>query len=193
MEDRPPSTADRLAFYVIAIGPWLVLYFFTAALHLPGRPFQFAFEDRLPIYPWTSPVYQSIYVVAALAPWVARTRRDLRRLTLSLWISMAVVFPFYWLMPSQAPRRALQATNWISRMLLWERGAVPPTEAFPSFHMLWAIFLARLIRPAWLGAVYAVLIGVSCITTGMHYIPDLLASLVLAPAILLAVRKLMKE
>ncbi|HEY2012649.1 MAG TPA: phosphatase PAP2 family protein [Bryobacteraceae bacterium] len=161
--------------------PWIVLYEITAHLHLAGRTFQFDFEDRLPIYSWTAAIYQSIYLVAAAAPWLARTRSDLRRLTISAWISMAVVFPFYWLVPSTAPRRHLAVTSWIARVLEWERDTYPPTAAFPSFHVLWVIFLARLIRPEWLGIAYAAAVTVSCISTGMHYVPDVLASLAIAP------------
>jgi hypothetical protein len=148
--------------------PWIVLYEITAHLHLAGRTFQFDFEDRLPIYSWTAAIYQSIYLVAAAAPWLARTRSDLRRLTVSAWISMAVVFPFYWLVPSTAPRRHLAVTSWIARVLEWERDTYPPTAAFPSFHVLWVIFLARLIRPEWLGIAYAAAVTVSCISTGMQ-------------------------
>jgi hypothetical protein len=164
--------------------PWVALYEFTAWLRLPGTAFRFGFEDALPVYPWTGLIYQSIYVVVAAAPWLARTKRDLRRLTISAWLAEALVFPFYWLVPSTAPRRPTEGGGWIGRLLAWERDGIPPTAAFPSFHLLWAIFLARVIRPAWLGAAYAVSILVSCITTGMHYLPDLLAALVIAPVFL---------
>jgi len=183
-DDALPSLRERLAFYVAVPAPWIALYEITAHLHLPGRAFRFAFEDRLPIYVWTALLYQSIYLVAAAAPWLARTRRDLRRLTISMWVSMAVVFPFYWLVPSTAPRRHLAVTGWVAHVLQWERNTYPPTAAFPSFHVLWAIFLARLIRPAWLGIAYAAAVTASCITTGMHYIPDVLASLAMAPFLL---------
>ena len=97
---------------------------------------------------------------------------------------MALVFPFYWLVPSTAPRRYLAVTGWVAHVLQWERDTYPPTAAFPSFHVLWVIFLARLIRPAWLGIAYAAAVAVSCISTGMHYIPDVLASLAIAPFLL---------
>jgi membrane-associated phospholipid phosphatase len=57
----------------------------------------------------------------------------------------------------------------------------PPTAAFPSFHTLWAIFVARLYRPRLLGVAYVLAIALSCITTGMHYIPDVIAAFAIAP------------
>ncbi len=183
-DNLPPSTPERLSFLLFAVGPWIALYELTVHLHLPGRTFQFAFEDGLPIYPWTALVYQSIYLVVAAVPWLARTRGDLRRLTISVWVSLAIVFPVYWIMPSQAPRRPLEETNWIALALRWERSTYPPTAAFPSYHALWAIFLARVIRPKWLGTAYASAVMVSCVSTGMHFIPDILASLAISPLML---------
>lgn len=183
-DDAPPSTTERIRFLVTVCGPWIALYEITVALHLRGRAFQFAFEDNLPVISWTALIYQSIYVVVAVSPWIARTRRDLRRLTISVWLSLMLVFPIYWIVPSRAPRRAMAVSNWIGKVLQWERNTYPPTAAFPSFHALWVIFIARLFRPLWIGVAYAAAVILSCVTTGMHFIPDLLASLVLAPLFL---------
>jgi hypothetical protein len=184
--DAPPTTWERIRFLLVVLLPWLAIYEWIAHLHLAGTPFQFAFEDRLPIFPWTAPVYQSIYGVAVAAPWMARSRADLRKLTISAWLAIALIFPFYCLVPSAAPRRPLAVTSWITRVLAWERNTYPPSEAFPSFHVLWAIFLARLFRPLWAGVLYAAAVSVTCITTGMHYIPDVLASFAIAPFFLAA-------
>lgn len=181
-EELPPSTAERVRFVLYVIAPWLALYAFTSTLASHPTRFGMPFEDRLPIIGWTAVFYQSIYVVIALAPWWVRTRRDLRRLMISSWMAMAVIFPFYWLVPSGAPRRPLVGHDWISRILGAERNTFPPIAAFPSFHVLWAVFLARAFRPRRIGWTYAVVIAVSCITTGQHYIADVLASLVIAPA-----------
>jgi hypothetical protein len=179
-----PSAIQRIWFYISAVFPWVVLYAFTASLHLRGTPFRFEFEKRLPIYPWTAVFYQSIYATVIAAPWLARTHRDLRRLTISVGLALAIVFPIYWLVPSEAPRRALVPEGAIAQALNWERDMFPPTAAFPSFHVLWVIFVARLIRPLWLGIAYAACVTVSCITTGMHYIPDVLVSVAIAPALI---------
>ena len=85
------------------MAPWLALYEFTIRLPLPGTPVCFGFENRLPILPWTTVLYESIYLAVILAPWCARTRRDLRKLMVSGWVAAAVVFPFYWFVPTGAP------------------------------------------------------------------------------------------
>ncbi len=183
-ETTPPSTWDRIRFYPAVVVPWLVLYGFTVNMGIGGTAFRLWFEDRLPIFPWTILVYESCYITAALAPWCARTRHDLRQLTISAWVAMAVVFPVYWIIPSSAPRQALTDATWAARVLGFERTAYPPAAALPSFHVLWAIFVGRLYRPRWLGVAYVAAVAASCITTGMHYIPDVIAALVIAPLFL---------
>ncbi len=69
----------------------------------------------------------------------------------------------------------------LARLLSFERNVYPPSAAFPSFHALWSIFIGRLARPLWLGWLYASVIAISCITTGMHYIPDVIVSFAIAP------------
>jgi protein-S-isoprenylcysteine O-methyltransferase Ste14 len=183
-ETTPPSEWDRWRFFLVVVIPWIALYQFTTKMGAHGFAFRLWFEDRSPIYPWTSLFYQSTYLTVLLAPWCAQTQRDLRRLMISAWVAMAVVFPIYWIIPSSAPRYPLVDNSWLAHVLSFERNSYPPAAAFPSFHVLWAIFVGRLYRPRWLGTTYVATIAVSCITTGMHYIPDVIASLLIAPLFL---------
>src|SRR5262249_15747592 len=132
-EESQPSTTERVRFLLHVLIPWLALYGITAKLHLSGTTFAFAFEDHLPIFPWTAIIYESTYITVALAPWCTRTRRDLRRLMISGWVAMLVVFPFYWFVPSIAPRPPLSGDNWITQLLHFERSTYPPVAALPSF------------------------------------------------------------
>ena len=183
-DTTPPSSWDRIRFLLVVVVPWIALYEFTVHMGVLGFAFRLPFEDHLPIYPWTVLIYQSCYVTVALAPWCARTQRDLRQLMISAWVATAVVFPIYWIVPSSAPRQMVAGNTCLARLLDLERTAYPPAAAFPSFHVLWAIFVARLYRPRWLGAAYAAAMAVSCITTGMHYIADVILALAMAPFLL---------
>jgi protein-S-isoprenylcysteine O-methyltransferase Ste14 len=183
-EDAPPSTLERVRFLLLAVIPWVVLY--ECTIRLPLTPLRLAFplETRLPVLPWTTPIYESIYVAVALAPWCARTRRDLRELMISAWAAMAVVFPFYWLVPTGTPNIPLAGTGWGVYLLRFERAMDAPVAAFPSFHVLWAVFVARLYRPRWVGWCFAGANAASCVTTGMHYASHVLLTLALAPLLL---------
>jgi prolipoprotein diacylglyceryltransferase/protein-S-isoprenylcysteine O-methyltransferase Ste14 len=182
-DDAAPSTLERVRFLLLVLLPWIALYELMIRLPLHGIDFGFSFENRLPIFPWTTPIYQSTYVMVAAAPWFARTRRDLRKLMISGWTATALIFPFYWLIPSSAPRRPLFGHNWMVASLNFERNTYPPAAAFPSFHVIWALVVVRVCRPLWIGVTYVVAVSVSCVTTGMHYIPDVLFALAIAPLI----------
>lgn len=182
-EQSPPTQQERFRFLVLAVIPWVLLYEFTARLNIPGHAFGFNMESRFAIYGWTILIYESVYLTVVLAPWCARSRHQLRQLMLSAWAATALVFPVYWFMPSAAPRRTLTDTYWLLGLLSFER-IYPPIAALPSFHTLWAIIVARLYRPKWFGALYATVVAISCITTGMHYILDVIAAVAIAPVVL---------
>jgi len=183
-DDARPSTFERLRFILHVVVPWIVLYEFTIRLPLRGLNFGFALEDRLPVLPWTAVFYESTYVMVALAPWLARTRKDLRQLTVSAWFTMLCVFPIYWFVPSVAPRRPLLGHGWMTSVLHLEFTAEPPVAALPSFHVLWSVLVAQLFRRRWIRWAYPLTIALSCITTGMHYAVDVVAAFVIAPVIL---------
>ncbi len=183
-DDAEPTLDERVRFWFIAGLPWVVLYEFTSHMRLPGQAFRFDFEDQLPVWPITSLLYQSIYLAVTVAPFLARTNRELRTLTLSVWVSSAVIFPFYWLVPTTGPQRDIPGTHVLAKLLSFEHRTYAPSAAFPSFHVLWAIFVGRLFRPAWVRWAFVLTVSISCITTGMHYIPDLLAAFVVAPIFL---------
>lgn len=96
---------------------------------------------------------------------------------------MAIVFPLYWLAPSGAPRRPLAGHGWLAVLLGLERNSDPPIAAMPSFHVIWAVLVARLYRPRWAGVTYAAAVSVSCVATGMHYMLDVIVALALSPVL----------
>ena len=169
-DDQRPTTLDGIRFLFIVVIPWLAIFEFTSHMCLPGTAFRFPFEDHLPVYAWTAIVYETSYLTVTFAPAWTRTNRQLRQLIITSWVAIAIVYPIYWLLPSAAPRRPMIDDSWIAHLLTRERTGVAPSAAFPSFHVLWAIFVGRL-WPRWLWISYSVLIAISCITTGMHYIP----------------------
>ena len=146
----------------------------------------FAFERRLPIIPWTEIVYFSTYFCVIAAPFLVPTSRALRRLTVQAWIAMILIFPIYLTIPTETPRRLLPMDSWMSPLLAWERSMDPASLAFPSFHTTWAFLIAAALpgRFRWLWRVWAACIGVSCVTTGMHSIADVIAGWLLAEALL---------
>lgn len=107
----------------------------------------------------------------------------LRRFAQRGLTAMALVLPLYVLLPFFAPPRPFHSATAIGHLLAWERGCCSGVDAFPSFHVVWALIAASALgeggrwrRYAWWA--WAVVVAVSCVTTGMHSIADVLAGVV---------------
>ena len=185
-----PDVLDALRFYLLAVVPWIAVYEIGASLGVPSHAIDtsFAWEARLPVWPWTEAIYASIYLAAFLAPVLVRTRRDLRTLTIRVWLAMAIVFPVYFCIPTFAPWRPITGGGVLDRLLLFERSLDMPAEALPSFHVVWAILAAEALaasrRTKWPFRVWAGLVSMSCVTTGTHAAADAVAGGVVAIPIL---------
>jgi hypothetical protein len=179
-----PSAAQRGAAWGLVLLPWAVAY--EAIVWLGASPdarsSALPFESSLPVVEWTETVYASAYAGVALAPWVARSCRDLRRFMSAGLLSMAVVFPVYLALPLVAPPRPFSPHSPLGVLLSFERAWDSPAAAFPSFHAIWAVLAARLYaagrpRVAQVAWGWALAVCASCITTGMHTIADVVAAL----------------
>jgi len=195
--DQPsaPSLLERFRVYAVVLLPWLAI--FELIWHI-GRPADavttfLPFENRLPVFEKTELFYASTYLVVLLAPVLIGSGGALRRFAQRGLIAMALIFPLYLLLPFFVPPRPFYSTTMIGQLLSWERTPCSGVAAFPSFHVVWALITAsamgedgHLRKYAWW--TWAALVALSCVTTGMHSIADVLAGIV---AYLLVIR--MKE
>lgn len=205
--DERPALLDYARCYLFVLVPWIAFYGVVISVGVPHDAIdvQFSFERRFPILTATEVLYISPYMVAAVAPLLAPTRRALRQFMIRGWVATAIVMPVYLAFPTLAPRRPLVAASPLGRLLAWERAAYPPVAAFPSFHVIWAMLVAHLLtarnpasafpkasagRKAGLrvrGVIsWAWVVGVAaaCVTTGMHALADVVAGLAAGAALL---------
>ena len=183
-----PTLARRLGTLAFVVGLWLLV--FEATVFMPAPPdgisTYFASESTWPMIPWTELIYASAYVAVPAAFFVPRTSRGLRRFAASGLIATGVMGLLWWTLPFVAPPRSLtpfddgaDAGLWV-QLMAFERTFDNGTGmgAFPSFHALWALLSASVLRGtrwapfAW---VWAMAVGVSCVTTGMHAAIDIAA------------------
>ena len=175
-----PTLWNRLSLYPLVFLPWGLAYQATLWLGVPpdAVPGYLPFEHDWPVLEWTEVVYGSTYLFAMLVPFGLRTQRDLRAFAVSALVSTGVVTLIYVVVPVIAPTREFVPETLLGRLLIAERAFSSSAAAFPAFHVLWAMFAAR----AWatlsrrVGAfawIWAVLIAISCITTGMHALVDI--------------------
>jgi len=183
--DDAPDAWERVSAYVLVLLPWTILY---QAVRFFGTPpdaiiAALPFEETLPVYESTEIFYISTYLFVFLAPLVARSKSDLRDFSIYGLISTAIVSLLFLTVPLIAPPRPFVAEGFWGNLLLFERAHDTPAAAFPSFHVIWALLAARVyarripsLRIFSWG--WALLISVSCITTGMHTVIDVVAGFV---------------
>ena len=178
-EAKVPRPPEWVRYYLFALLPWIVVYEIGATLWVPALSWDTSLplDAQLPVWPWTEALYASIYLAALLAPLVAA--RGLRTLTMRACVAMAIVFPIYFCCPTFAPRHALAGGGIWAGLLQFERALDPQSQALPSFHVIWAILIAAAIG-GWPARVWALLISLSCVTTGMHTVADVVAGAVAA-------------
>ncbi len=179
--DDPPNAWQCASVYVLVFIPWLVTYLPVEYLGAPlGAPSsRLAVDDAIPVMPWTALVYEFIYLMVVLAPLFARRQRDLRQFARrGLW-AIALIIPFYLLVPVLYEPRPLPGTGFFQSWLNLERSINSPLTAFPAFHFVWACIAASFYsvtwRRGWLMWVAAIAIGVSCTTVGIHSVADVVA------------------
>jgi membrane-associated phospholipid phosphatase len=184
-EETAPDLSDRLSVYFLVFLPWLILYEAVLLIGIPPDAVIafFPFEQEMPVLEWTEIFYISTYPFVLFVPWAIKTKRDLRKFSISGLISTGIIVFLFLIIPLIAPPRPFTPNGLLGELLLWERKLDTPACAFPSFHVVWALLAASFytkaipsLRILWWG--WAILIAVSCMTTGMHAIIDILAGLV---------------
>lgn len=187
---RPPERAssapkwnDRLGVYVLLFVPWLILY--EAWGHaqpdwvfsplLPG-------ESRWPVLEWTTFVYSLAYPFTLSVPLLARTGDELRRFFDAGVVAVFVVLLSYIVLPVHAPPRPFDPQAIGGWLLSLERlDGLEGAVALPAFHAVWAIVTAcwyaqRGRGSGVFGWSLCAAICISCVTTGMHAVADIVAA-----------------
>ena len=174
-----PTVWDRISIVVLVIVPWIIAYEAVFQLGIPPDAVEgfFAFEREWPVWVWTEIAYASVYILVGIVPFVAKSTRTLRHFALTGLVASGVVTLIYLTVPVVAPPRAFVSDSLLGRMLDLERAMSNTVAAFPAFHVIWTLIAAEaLVRtyPRASAAVWlwALAIAVSCITTGMHALVD---------------------
>lgn len=188
-----PPAAERVAVFVWVLLPWLIVYFGVQALGRPLDAFgtQLPFERSWPVLQWSELAYVSAYLFIPLTVVLIQTRAALRRFAIQSALATVVTAVVWIVVPVAATNRPFDASGLWGSVLAWEQRHSHGVAAFPAFHVLWMLLAAdgwvanarATGRPIWrwVGWTWATLITVSCITTGMHTLLEVLAAIVLYP------------
>jgi membrane-associated phospholipid phosphatase len=136
-------------------------------------------------------VYQSVYLLIALVPWLAAARSDLLRYAKGFVLLSGASFACFLFFPVACPRpESIPTTG----MFAWLARYDGPTNTIPSLHVGLATFtllfggrtsrdaIARAARRRLLGvgAAWAAAIAYAALATKQHYAIDLPAGLLAA-------------
>ncbi|MBI5267859.1 MAG: prolipoprotein diacylglyceryl transferase [candidate division Zixibacteria bacterium] len=187
--DNKPSMSERVSVLLLLI-VWCLAYELTVFV----APFRnalnltFNVEHQWPVLEWTVAVYGSVYGWVVAAPLLAGSRRQLREFAVTGIIATIVGTACFFILPVAHAPRPFEAQTPLGQLLIWGQHHDSAYTAFPAFHLIWALLVARLFSarfprliPLWW--VWAAVIGASCVTTGMHSMMDLLGALVLVVVI----------
>ncbi|MDR3774591.1 MAG: prolipoprotein diacylglyceryl transferase [Terracidiphilus sp.] len=177
-----PSMMERVRVYLVVLLPWLAIFELIGAMGKVPNAWStyLPFEKQIPVCEQTELLYASTYLVVLLAPLLVGSGRALRRFAELGLRAMALLFPLYLLLPFFVPPRSFHALTPIGSLLLLERTPASGIAAFPSFQVVWALIAATALGEGgpWRKALWrcwAGLVAISCVTTGMHSILDVLA------------------
>jgi protein-S-isoprenylcysteine O-methyltransferase Ste14 len=186
LPNRAATWSDRARVLLLVLGTWLLVY--EAVGHIPvpdAVELMRGAEASWPVHMWWTVIYSLDYLLPVLAVCAAVSGRALSGWSRDALFGMAVGFLIMVSTPYIAtPRSFDSASPWAWLMELSRADGVGGRAAFPSFHAYWGFMAAALLwhRGRTIGlvsSVLAVLIAVSCITTGMHATADVIAGTLL--------------
>lgn len=179
--DEPGKVQDIISVYGLVLLPWLIMYETIQLIGIPADHFSlsFNFEKQIPVVEWTELFYVSVYPAVLLFPVFLRSKSSLRKFSLHALYATVVCFLLYLVFPVTAEPRYFVGQSALGALLHFEQAVDTPACAFPSFHVIWAFICAayygknssvRIMLFVW-----AVLVSLSCVLTGMHSLADVAA------------------
>jgi hypothetical protein len=177
-----PSFTEKISSYFLVFIPWLVVYEAFIYMGAPKDAIStnLPFEEHWPIWEFSEIFYSFIYLFVLLVPLIIKTREQLRCFIIDAWFATIIVGIIYLVFPFIVRQKVFVPHSFLGHLILFERSVDGVTGALPSFHVIWAFLSARyfsksVIRYKLIWYFLAILISVSCITTGSHSLLDVVA------------------
>lgn len=157
----------------------------------PVRTLPLATLDRaVPFVPEWAWVYQSIYLLLSIVPWLSASATHLWRYTRGFVLLASIGFAFFLVLPIHGPRPDVPASDPMFRLLV---SYDTPLNSFPSLHVGLSVFTLLfgvrishgLVPPLRRAAIAGLVVWVAAIAfatlaTKQHYAVDLPAGALLA-------------
>lgn len=173
---------------IILLGvPWFLVY--ESGLnwgnYWGGYELSLPFEKTFPVIPWTTSFYSLTYLFVIAVPLLSIRKITLRKFIISGTLATAVGGILLFTIPVIAPLKEFDPIDFWGFILLTEHKMDGKGSAFPSFHAIWIIialnvYIKEFERYALLFWLISIATLISCFTTGMHSIADIVAGIIVA-------------
>jgi len=146
----------------------------------------YAWERFIPFVSWMIVPYMSIDLFFVTAPFLCRTKSEVRTLSKRIVFAILVAGAFFLLMPLTLAVPRPQPTDWTAPIFKFLHGFDQPHNLFPSLHIALRTILAALYARHTKGLlrvashVWFSLIGFSTLFTYQHHFVDVLGGFALA-------------
>jgi protein-S-isoprenylcysteine O-methyltransferase Ste14 len=177
---------DIISAYCLVLIPWLILYQIVIFVEIPFNSIStyLSFEYHIPVIEWTELFYLFAYPYVACLPFILQTKQQIRSYIITGLMNIFIGIYLQFIFPFVAVPREFIPTTILGQILLHERDFDAPSGAFPSFHVSWAFisgyyYAGIFPKFNFIFYILSILISVSCVTTGMHSIIDVLAGFIL--------------
>jgi hypothetical protein len=179
-----PTLTERISSCLLVFVPWLIIYETFIFLGAPKDAIStnLPFDEHLPIWEISEVFYVFAFVFSLLVPFVIKTRKQLRCFITDIWFTIVFVGIIYMAFPLIVKQRDFIPHSFLGRLILFERSMDGESGALPSCHVIWAFVAAAYFSRSFVGLklvwyTLAVLISVSCMTTGAHSFLDVVAGI----------------
>lgn len=177
---------DRFSGYCFVLLPWLILYELVIFIGVSSNSIStyLPFEFAIPVIEWTELFYLLVYPYVVCLPLILQTKQQIRSFIITGLMNICIGIYLQLIFPLIAQPKEFIPTTFLGDILLHERDFDGPSGAFPSFHVSWAFISAyfytgRFTQLKILFYLLSIFISISCITTGMHSLIDVVGGYVL--------------
>jgi membrane-associated phospholipid phosphatase len=180
----------KLQLYLVLSVAFSVVYFSLQRFPLfASRTLPLTALDRaIGFHPETIYVYQSVYLLVPLFPFLARTRGELKQYTLGFAWLCGISFLIFAFVPIAGPRPDDETHVAMFRLMTkydWKVNAMPSLHVgLATYSLLFGYQLSQTDQDlrllVWIGVAWASLIAYAALATKQHYAADMPPGVVLA-------------
>ena len=177
---------DKISTYILVFLPWFILYRIVLFWGIPDQFIvsSMQFEEHIPLIDFTVIFLVIAYPLILLAPFFAKSKKDLRNFMIPGLMATAIGFFFIVIFPFVTPTMPPITANIWGSLLAFQITSEFSVAALPSFHVIWtflavSVYINRFPSLRFLWQFIAIVISMSCITTGLYSVIDVLGGLVI--------------